>query len=261
MPRQRRSLIKFCMKSIVSKGLLLISLALSSFILKEEKITIYLIGDSTCANKQPKAYPETGWGMEFGKFFDKSVEVDNRALNGRSTKSFINENRWQPIVDNLKKGDYVFIEFGHNDEKIDKPGVGTSLEEFKNNLVKYVNETRAKKANPVLLTPIMRRSFKNGVFQDSHKGYPDVTRRVADSLHVPLIDMHQKSEKLILSLGEEKAKTLFNHVDSGHVNYPAGKKDDTHFSPAGADKMAALVVEGIIELKLSLASKLAKTSK
>jgi len=247
------------MKSNILKGLLFASvLLLASFIYRKEKITVYLIGDSTVANKSPKAAPETGWGMELGAFFNSNVTVDNRALNGRSTKSFINENKWQPIVDNLKAGDYVFIEFGHNDEKIDKPGVGTTLDEFKSYLVKYVNETRAKNANPVLLTPVMRRSYKNGVFTDSHLGYPDVTRRVADSLKVPLIDMHRKSEKVILSLGEEKAKTLFNYVDSGHINYPKGKKDDTHFSPYGAKTMAGLVVEGIKETKIALAKELKK---
>ena len=246
-------------KSRLTQGLLLSSLLLlASFIAKKDKTTIYLIGDSTIANKAPKSFPETGWGMELGSFFTSEVKVDNRAVNGRSTKSFLTENRWQPILDNLNPGDYVFIEFGHNDEKLDKPGIGTTLTEFKDNLVKYVNETRAKKGYPVLLTPVMRRSFKKGVFTDTHGGYPDVTRKVADSLKVPLIDMHRKSEKLLISLGEEKAKTLFNHVDSGHVNYPQGKKDDTHFSPVGAKSMAALVVEGIKELRLPLAGQLKK---
>lgn len=212
-----------------------------------------MIGDSTMANKQEKAYPETGWSMAFGQFFDKQVKIDNRAQNGRSTLSFINENRWQPIVDALKKGDYVFIEFGHNDEKIDKPGVGTSLEDYKKNLARFVIETRAKKAIPVLLTPTMRRSFKNGVFADSHGGYPGVVRMLADSLKVPLIDMHRMSEQLIIKMGEERSKALFNYVDSGHVNYPKGNKDDTHFSPVGAKKMAALAVAGIREARLDLA--------
>ncbi|WP_207423500.1 rhamnogalacturonan acetylesterase [Desertivirga brevis] len=245
------------MKAFALKGSLFsLLILLSSFLLKKDKITLYIIGDSTAANKEAKFYPETGWGMKLQNFFNNDVLIDNRALNGRSTKSFLTENRWQPIVDQLKAGDYVFIEFGHNDEKINKPGTGTTLEEFKINLIKYVNETRSKKANPILLTPVMRRSFINGVFQDSHVGYPAVTRRVADSLNVPLIDMHKKTERLILSLGEEKAKSLFNYVDSGHVNYPKGKKDDTHFSPYGAQTMAELVVEGIKEQKLGLIKKL-----
>ncbi|PWS32363.1 rhamnogalacturonan acetylesterase [Pedobacter paludis] len=231
-------------------------LILMSFTLLQKKTTLYIIGDSTAANKKPEAYPETGWGMELQSFFKNDVIVDNRALNGRSTKSFQTEKHWQPILDQLIPGDYVFIEFGHNDEKIDKPAIGTSLQEFKANLIKFVNETRSKKAFPVLLTPISRRSFKNGVLMDSHGDYPSVTRKVADSLNVPLIDMLVKTESLLNRMGDLPSIKLFNHVDSGNVNYPTGKKDDTHLSPEGAKQVAQLVVNGIKEQKLSLAKKL-----
>ncbi|MFP5040183.1 rhamnogalacturonan acetylesterase [Parasediminibacterium sp. JCM 36343] len=247
------------MKIIMNKKYwALLLLVAMSFIVPKPKITVWMIGDSTMANKLEKAFPETGWGMEFGHFFDQSVTIDNCALNGRSTKSFINEKRWDPILDNLKEGDYVFIEFGHNDEKIDKPGVGTTIPEFKANLVKFVLETREKKGIPVLLTPITRRSFKNGVLTDTHGKYAETTIFVADSLKVPLIDMLEKSKKYVSGLGDETSKQLYNYVDSGNVNYPNGKKDDTHFSPAGAKKMAGLAVEGIKELKLGLAERLLK---
>jgi lysophospholipase L1-like esterase len=229
---------------------------LSGFSLLQKQTTVYIIGDSTAANKQEKAHPETGWGMELQAFFNDEVKVDNRALNGRSTKSFRAEKRWEPILENLKAGDYVLIEFGHNDEKVDKPTVGVSLADFKINLVNYVNETRSKKAIPVLLTPISRRSFKNGILTDTHGGYPGVTRQVADSLKVPLIDMLAKTEKLLTDLGDEGSIKLFLHVDSGHVNYPKGKKDDTHLSPAGAKELAGLVAKGIRENKLAIARKL-----
>ncbi|WP_235969767.1 rhamnogalacturonan acetylesterase [Pedobacter planticolens] len=239
-------------------SLILVFTLLSFTVWKKEKITVYIIGDSTAANKQPKAFPETGWGMELQPFFDLEVKVDNRALNGRSTKSFINEKRWEAILTTLKEGDFVLIEFGHNDEKIEKPEVGTSLIEFKTNLIKYIQETQAKKANPILLTPIARRNFKNGVLTDTHKGYPDVVRKLADSLHIPLIDMQRKTEKLLTGLGDEPSKKLFNYVDSGHVNYPTGKKDDTHLSPDGAKVVAGLVAEGIKEIKTDLAKHLIK---
>ncbi|WP_316850027.1 rhamnogalacturonan acetylesterase [Pedobacter agri] len=228
----------------------------SAFTLSRKQTTLYIIGDSTAANKSEKAYPETGWGMALQAFFKDDVKVDNRALNGRSTKSFRNENRWQPILDQLKAGDYVFIEFGHNDEKVDKPTVGVTLADFKINLVNYVNETRSKKAIPVLLTPVSRRSFKNGVLVDSHGGYPAVTRKVADSLKVPLIDMLLKTESLLNRLGDQGSVKLFLHVDSGHVNYPKGKKDDTHLSPDGAKEIAGLAVQGMRESKLGLAKHL-----
>ncbi|SIT31617.1 pectinesterase [Filimonas lacunae] len=226
-------------------------IALLAFAAPErKKITIWMAGDSTMANKSPKTYPETGWGMALGQFFDEDVIIANRAQNGRSTLSFINEKRWQAIIDSATEGDYVFIEFGHNDEKVNKPGVGVYPAAYGANLVKFVLEVRAKKAIPVLLTPIMRRNFKNGVLEDTHGEYPPVVRRVADSLKVPLIDMHLKSEALLNGMGDEPSKKLFNYVDSGHVNYPKGNKDNTHFSPAGATAMAELAVQGIKELKL-----------
>ena len=245
------------MKTNFYKFLLLgLFIALSAFSLIQKKTTVYIIGDSTAANKAADKYPETGWGMEFQSFFKNDVKVDNRALNGRSTKSFRNEKRWEPVLDQLKAGDYVLIEFGHNDEKIDKPTVGVSIADFKNNLANYVKETRSKKAYPVLLTPISRRSFKNGVLIDSHGDYPSATRQVADSLNVPLIDMLAKTESLLNRLGDQASIKLFLHVDSGHVNYPNGKVDDTHLSPVGAKQIAGLAAQGIKELKLSLAKKL-----
>lgn len=239
---------------IIGCGILLMSF---TFIPKDS-ITLYIVGDSTAAHKTEKAFPETGWGMELQAFFNTDVRVDNRAVNGRSTKSFINEKRWENVLSTLKAGDFVLIEFGHNDEKIEKPEVGTSLPEFKQNLIKYVNDTKAKKAKPVLLTPIARRHFKNDVLVPTHGGYPEVIRKLADSLRVPLIDMESKTEYLLTKLGDEPSKRLFNHVDSGHVNYPMGKIDDTHLSPAGAKSFAGLVVDGIRETKISLTKYLKK---
>jgi lysophospholipase L1-like esterase len=229
-----------------------IGLFLSAFLFTADPVTVYIIGDSTAANKSQKAFPETGWGMEFGPMFKKEVKVDNRAMNGRSTKSFLQEKRWDSVLSTLKAGDYVLIQFGHNDEKIDKPTVGTSLAEYKANLIKYVKETQAKKAYPILLTPIARRNFVNGVLTDTHLGYPDVVRKLADSLKVPLIDMQRKTEKLIADLGENPSIKLFLHVDSGHVNYPKGKIDNTHLSPTGAKAVAGLVAQGLIESKIEL---------
>lgn len=231
---------------------------MSFTIKKKDPIVVYIIGDSTAANKNPKAFPETGWGMELGSSFTKEVKVDNRALNGRSTKSFINEKRWESVLSTLKEGDYVLIEFGHNDEKVENTNVGTSLDEFKTNLIRYIQETQVKKANPILLTPIARRNFQNGILTDTHGKYPDVVRKLADSLHLPLIDMQRKTEKLISGLGDQPSIKLFNHVDSGHVNYPKGKKDNTHLGPEGAKAVAGLVVEGIVETKIGLSKYLIK---
>ncbi|MBX7170979.1 MAG: hypothetical protein K1X72_08480 [Pyrinomonadaceae bacterium] len=233
------------------------------FAVNAQQITVYLAGDSTMANKVSDKRPETGWGEYLQINFDETkVKVENHAQNGRSTKSFINEGRWQKIVDVLKKGDYVFIEFGHNDEKLDKPEVGASANtDYRNNLIRFVSDVRAKKAFPVLLTPVMRRRFnEKGEFYDTHGEYPDAVRKVAQELKVPLIDMHRKTEALLKSLGEEASKKLFLILKpKEHPNYPDGIEDNTHSTAFGAEKNARLVVEGIKENKLGLAKLLANT--
>lgn len=234
--------------------ILLSTVILINATLPDNPIKIYMIGDSTMANKVPGVYPETGWGQVFNEYFDSHVVIDNRAQNGKSTKSFIAENRWKHIMDSIKADDYVFIEFGHNDEKIDKPGVGATLEEYRANLLRFVTDARSKQAIPVLMTPIMRRSFHDGVFHDTHGAYPDVVRALAEENKVPFIDMHKKSEELLVAAGEEETKKMFNWADSGaYAGFPKGVKDNTHLNPVGAHKMAELAVEGIRELKLSLA--------
>jgi lysophospholipase L1-like esterase len=214
------------------------------------------------AQKEIKAYPETGWGMPFSYFFDSSVTVDNRAKNGRSTRTFIEEGLWKPVVDNLQAGDYVFIQFGHNDEVSTKKSF-TTEEEFQNNLSRYVTETRSKKAIPVLLTPVARRKFDStGHIVGTHEVYAELVRTVAKKYNVPLIDHDKKSQVLLQQLGVTTSKLLFNHLTPGeHPNYPDGKIDDTHFSELGARKMAELVLAEIKNLKFGLAEKIYKPVK
>jgi len=219
-------------------------------------VTIFLAGDSTMATKQADKRPETGWGEMLGQHFkDGKVRIDNRAANGRSTKTFISEGKWQSIVDDLKKGDYVFIQFGHNDESKDKGDRYTPPGDFRKNLERFVSEVRAKGGNPILLTPVMRRRFdKDGKFYDVHpREYPDIFREVAKSAKVPLIDMHRKSESVVVRYGVEDSKKLFLQLKPGeNTNYPNGVEDNTHFSPLGAEEMAKLAVEGIRETKIGL---------
>jgi lysophospholipase L1-like esterase len=236
-------------------ALVLIGLFLISFISPKYKIHVFMIGDSTMANKMPEKYPETGWGQVFGALFNNNATIINKAMNGRSTKSFITENRWEEVKNNLKKGDYVFIQFGHNDEKINNLKLGTSIKEYHQNLVKYVTETRAKNANPILLTPIERRIFKSDTLYDSHGLYPQEVRKVAIELNVPIIDLQKKSHELLLSYGVKESTKLFLHLDSGlSKNYPLGIKDNTHFSKEGAKCMANIVAQSIKEMKLPLAN-------
>jgi lysophospholipase L1-like esterase len=229
-------------------------LFLMAFALPPKKIKVWLIGDSTLSIKEVKAYPETGWGMPFANFFDSSVVVDDRAKNGRSTRSFIEEGRWQEVVDNLKEGDYVFIQFGHNDEVPTKKTY-TTEEQFRNNLIRYVNESRAKKAIPVLITPVARRKFdSSGHVVGTHEVYSEIVRSVAKQLNVPLIDLDRKSQALLQQLGPENSKFLYNHLEPGeNPHYPEGRSDDTHFDELGARKMAEIVLASIKELHLGLA--------
>jgi len=220
------------------------------------QITVYLAGDSTCANKTPDKRPETGWGEMLQQYFDPAkVRIDNQAQNGRSTKSFIAEGRWQAIVDKLKKGDYVFVQFGHNDESKDKGERYTPPEDFRKNFERFIRDVRGKNAYIVLLTPVMRRKFdKDGNFVDQHPPeYPDTIRAVAREQKSPLIDMHRKSEAVIKRYGVEGSRALFLQLKPGeNPNYPKGVEDNTHFRPAGAEEMAKLVVAGIREEKLGL---------
>lgn len=237
-------------------GVLFLLILLSGNVWGKEPITIYLAGDSTMAQKLTEKRPETGWGEALQKFFPEDrVRVDNHAQNGRSTRTFIAEKRWQAIIDKLRKGDYVFIQFGHNDESKDKVDRYTPPADYHRNLIEFIREVRAKKATPVLLTPVMRRRFdKDGKFFDTHGEYPDIVRAVAAETTVALLDMHRQSEKVIKQYGVEGSKKLFLQLAPGaNPNYPNGIEDNTHFSPLGADVMAGLAVAAIRDQKLGLA--------
>lgn len=224
---------------------------------QKKKIKVWLIGDSTVSIKDTKAYPETGWGMPFVYFWDSTVIVDNRAMNGRSTRTFLEEKRWDPIIKDMQEGDYVFIQFGHNDEVPTKKSYVPEAD-FKSNLVKYITDTRNKKANPVLLTPVARRKFDStGYIVETHLVYAQLVRDVARETNVPLIDLSEKSKALLQQLGTEASKNLFNYLEPGaHPNYPEGKVDDTHFNELGARKMAQIVLAEIKKLNLELAQRI-----
>jgi len=238
------------------------TVAAGSIAFGQDPVTIYLAGDSTMAEKTADKRPETGWGEKLQAFFDPlKVRVENRAKNGRSTRSFIEEKSWAAIVDKLKKGDYVFIQFGHNDQKENTERYASPAD-YGKNLVTFVNEVRAKKALPVLFTPVVRRRFdEQGAFFDTHGKYPDAVRSVAAELKVPLIDMHRKSEKLLREFGAEGSRKLFLQLKPDeHPNYPKGIEDNTHFNDYGAEQMASLAVDGIRETKLGLVKYLRKLS-
>ena len=224
---------------------------------RPKPITVYMIGDSTMADKPLVDNPERGWGQLFHEYFDENVTIANHAVNGRSTKSFIIEGRWQTVLDSLNAGDVLFIQFGHNDQKIhDSTRYAAPFGAYQTNLAKFVTEARAVHAVPILLTPVVRRRFdENGQFYDTHGDYPNAVKLLAEDLDVPLIDLHKMSMNVLEQLGEEESKKLFLWIDPGEYHsLPNGKQDDTHFSEYGARRMAGLVASALVDLDSPLKS-------
>lgn len=214
-----------------------------------QKAALYCIGDSTMANKKDsERNPEHGWCQVLQPFFNQNIVVDNRAVNGRSTKSFIAEKRWDTIYKLLKKGDYVFIQFGHNDAKIaDSLRYTNPHTAYRHNLIRFVTQSREKGAIPILFSSIARRNFnEQGVLIGTHGDYPLESRLVAQELKVPFIDLEYHTELLEQSYGPEQSKKLHLHYKVGEIAfYPEGKNDDTHLSLLGATEVAKLAVKQI----------------
>lgn len=221
--------------------------------------TIYMAGDSTMAIKHVKDYPETGWGEPFQYFFDDDIEVDNRAKNGRSTRTFIEEGRWDSIEKSLQKGDYVIIQFGHNDEVESKVDRYTPPDQYQANLGRFIRETRAKGATPLLMTPVTRRYFSGPNKIEHTHPYADLAREVAASEEVDFIDMEKVTREYFQEMGDETSALRFMHIPPNtHPNYPVGVRDDTHFNHLGGREVAQLVLEQLKEMKHPLAQRLRK---
>lgn len=233
---------------------------------QQKVTTIFIIGDSTAAKKDlSTGSPERGWGMALQCFFDDAfIRVDNHAVNGRSSKSFIDEGRWQKVLDKIQPGDYVIIQFGHNDEK-PKPDRHTDPgSTFDYNLAKFVRETREKGGIPVLMNAVVRRNFakkavkndddealRNTTFKDApqqmegdslidtHGLYRVAPRDVAVRMNCHFIDANKITHDLEQSLGVEGSKKLHMWYKPGeHPALPAGRQDNTHYNIYGAHEVA-----------------------
>lgn len=240
----------------MKKILLIFTIVVSTLLLAQQKPTLFLIGDSTMATKEnPDKNPEHGWGQVLPQFLTNGIEIQNHAVNGRSSKSFRTEGRWDQVEKQLKKGDFVIIQFGHNDQKIkDSTKFTNPYTQYRANLERYVNEARAKGATPVLMTSIVRRNFnENGVLIDTHKEYPLVVRMVANDLKVPFVDMQLLTEQMEIAYGPENSKKLHLYYKEGEdPYYPKGKEDDTHLSKLGAETVAKLATKSLKALKIGL---------
>jgi lysophospholipase L1-like esterase len=235
--------------------LLLAAFAFAPILSAADAPRLFLAGDSTMADK-PLDLPERGLGMVLGQFFKDPAMVHNHAVNGRSTKSFIDEGRWQKLLDELRPGDFVIIQFGHNDEKVEDPKRGTDPKTtFPDNFRRFVRDVRAKQATPILATPVCRRKFDgSGKLVPTHGAYPDAIRAVAAEQKVPLLELEHATAKWLQETGDEPSRTFFMWIEPGKfAKIPDGRKDDTHFVAAGATQVASLAVAQMRELKLPLA--------
>lgn len=205
--------------------------------------TIHLIGDSTMSDKPRLDLPERGWGQLFPEFVIPPAKVDNHAANGRSSKTFIREKRWEKTLAVLKPGDWLIIQFGHNDQKADKPGTYAAADgEYRDHLRRFVRESREKAAFPIIATPVVRRRWDaDGKFMDTLGAYPAAARAVAEEEKVPLLELHDLTMKMEFAAGVEGS--LRFHFTG----------DDTHFSETGARRVAALAAAEIHRLELPLA--------
>ncbi len=259
-------------------------LLLTAFRAEQHKTTIFMIGDSTMANKPlDGSNPERGWGQMLPGFLSEEIVVDNHAVNGRSSKSFIDEGRWDKVLSLIRPGDYVFIQFGHNDEKPKADRHTDPGSTFDDNLRKFVNETRAKGGKPVLFNSIVRRNFGTGAdpnavkaavkqddafyvnpdakrdpsasaepvaeglkLIDTHGAYLESPRNVARELNVPFVDMNKITHDLVEGMGPELSKSLFIWVAPNTVAaIPKGREDNTHLNIHGGRVITGLTIDAI----------------
>lgn len=221
--------------------------------IKIEKVdvpTIYLCGNSTVVDQDKE--PWTSWGQIFGYWLTDEVGVANYAQSGLTASSFYAQNRLKKICSLAKPGDYVFIEFGHNDQKEKNAGAG-AFYNFAHMLKTYVDQICEKGAVPVFVTPTQRRAWDGDKIRETHGQYPDAMRFVAKDLKVPVIEVHDMTRTFFETLGVEDSKHSLVHYPVG--TYPGQTKafeDNTHWNPYGAYEISLMVVKGIVDLDLPL---------
>lgn len=210
---------------------------------------LHLVGDSTMADKPLEPpNPERGWGQMLRELVKEPARIVNHAMNGRSTKRFRDEGRWDHLLAQLAPGDYVLIQFGHNDQKLDDPArYAEANTAYPDNLRRFVRELRARQAHPLFATSVVRRKFDGqGRLVETLGAYPDAMRAVAAELNVPLLDLHRASGELLQQLGPEASKQLFMWIaPDEYARLPRGLQDDTHFVAAGGRAMAALAAQAL----------------
>ena len=213
---------------------------------------IFWAGDSTVQTNDYTTYPQTGIGQVFPLFIKEDYIVQNHAKNGRSTKSFMDEGRLQAIERNIGAGDFLFIQFGHNDEKKEDPTRYTEpFSSFMDNLETFIQIAREHSAYPVLITPLERRCFMDDKHLGigAHSDYVAAMKQTAEKCNVPLVDLYSMSRMELKKVGEEQSRRWYMFFDKGqYVNRPAESRDNTHLRHEGAVMFASLIAKGLKEL-------------
>ncbi len=213
-------------------------------------MTIFVCGDSTAATYAPERAPITGWGQVLEEFLP-DVRIVSKAMGGRSTKSFLADGRLVAIEKEMQPGDVLLIQFTHNDTSDLVWRHTDANTSFVSNLAIFVDTARIHGATPVLLTPIPRRYFRDGVLIDAHGAYPEAIRRLATARGVRLIDVLQEGMAALEAMGEEATEPLFMNVAPGlYPAYPDGSRDNTHTQAAGARLFARIIADGLKSLGL-----------
>lgn len=214
----------------------------------EQVPTIFLTGNSTVVDQDEE--PWASWGQMITRFFDNGVCFANYAESGESANTFIAAGRLKKALSQMKPGDYLFMEFGHNDQKQKGPGKG-AFYSFATSIKTFIDEVRARGGHPILVTPTCRRSFKDGKIQNTHLDFPEAIHWIAERENVPLIDLQELTRTLYETLGEETSKKAFVHYPAG--TFPKQTKafaDNTHFNPYGAYEIAKCVIEELKRLNI-----------
>lgn len=209
-------------------------------------------GDSTVKQNNFTTYPQTGIGQGMGLYLKKEILIQNHAENGRSTKSFIEEKRLEAIENSIAEGDFLFIQFGHNDSKIEDPTrYAQAFGDYQKNLEVFIQVAKDKKAHPVCITPLTRRWFidEKTLESDIQGDYPDAMKALAKKMDVPCIDLYQKSREYLETIGKKDSQKYFMNFGAGlYENYPEGLEDNTHLRYDGAVVFARLIAIGLKDL-------------
>jgi len=213
---------------------------------------VILLGDSTCANKREEARPETGWGECFASYLKEDWCLYNLAQNGRSTQMVLLEGIFADACHLAGKGDYVLIQFGHNESKKEAHRHTEPWTTFRYNLHYMINRLKKKEFNVILISSIARRNFQKGHMVDTHGDYPAAMKKAAKENNLPFIEMSQRTLDYLDKVGEEESLKYFMNFPAGlYPNYPEGKTDNTHLRPEGAALIASMIAEEAKKLGLS----------